>query len=159
MLRESILLNNPRSMKSLFDTFRSIDEPGEPGGIIVSSRHWVPPLPSPPATRAKNTRTAHICIRKGGRRGGIRAENATDQRHGSEQEAARTWRGGGGGRDVYTHGLHSAFRERDTFYRGAPSLRQFAAHTKLCSPRDKTAKIRAPPPPRFFLLLGRKVCS
>lgn len=27
-------------------------------------------------------------------------------------------------------GLHSAFRERETFYHDAPSLRQFAAHTK-----------------------------
>lgn len=54
------------------------------------------------------------------------------------------------------HGLHSAFRERDTFYRGAPSLRQFAAHTKLCS-SIKLRKFVGVRPPRFFIIRGKSL--
>lgn len=124
--------HHPPEMMILF-----IDRWTRAGDIIVSSRHRSPRRPSrplaSPASRKNNTRTAHICIRKG---------EARDRwkRDGSKappsrvQEAARTWgeeRGGAGKeREGRMPGLHSAFRERDTFYRGAPSLRQFAAHTK-----------------------------
>lgn len=48
----------------------------------------------------------------------------------SGEDVRRRERGAGKEREGRMPGLHSAFRERDTFYRGAPSLRQFAAHTK-----------------------------
>lgn len=116
--------------------------------IIVSSRHRFPRRWSlaSPAFRKNNTRTAHICIRKG---------EARDRwkRDGSKappsrvQEAARTW---GEEKEGRMPGLHSAFRERDTFYRGAPSLRQFAAHTK----RGSLLKLEN----SWFVLRWKKAC-
>lgn len=89
--------HHPPEMMILF-----IDRWTRAGDIIVSSRHRSPRRPSrplaSPASRKNNTRTAHICIRKG---------EARDRwkRDGSKappsrvQEAARTWgeeRGGNG---------------------------------------------------------------
>lgn len=125
------------------------------GYIIVSSRHrfprrW-PPVPCLPQKQHENRAYMYT---KGRGKGSLKTRRIKGTSEPCAQEAARTWGGDERrkGRRGRMPGLHSAFRERDTFYRGAPSLRQFAAHTK----RGSSVKLGNS---WFVLRWGERVCK